>query len=131
MKVLLISLALIYSPLAYSAGWQWLHGKNKSGVELFVFPSEAQNMYELVSLDKNNKFAPQAEECFFKYTNDGKNGMFYCSNKHNSLLSGVSYKITQNSNLNDCEYYAKFVCIKGCEKKGLPQLLIQDHWECF
>lgn len=156
MKALLICLAFMYSSLAYSVGWQWIHGKNESGVELFLFPfweskselsspelyqtdpetgwttliPEAQNMHELVSLDRDTKFTPQVEECFFEYSHDGKSGKFYCKNIYNSLLSGVSYKITQNSNLNDCTYYAKFVCIKGCEKKGLPQLLIQDHWEC-
>lgn len=156
MKVLLIGLALMYSPLAYSVGWQWIHGKNESGTELYVFPysesksqfsdpelyqadqetgwttliPEAQNMYELVSLDRDTTFIPQVEECFFEYSHDGKSGTFFCKDSHNSLLSGVSYEITQNRNLNDCSYYAKFVCIKGCDKKGLPQLLIQDHWEC-
>jgi len=156
MRILLIVFTFMYSSFAYSVGWQWIHGKNESGIELFLFPflesksqlsspdlyrtdletgwitliPEAQNLYEFVSLDRDTKFTPQVEECFLEYSHDSKSSRFYCKDNHESLLSGVSYKITQNSNLNDCTYYAKFVCIKGCERKGLPQLLIQDHWEC-
>jgi hypothetical protein len=160
MKLKLLLFLITYSQITFAAGWQWVRGTNQVGVELYLFPfwesqryspsthpelfdpetgdsneahikilEEEKNMFELVSLT-DNSFTPQEEKCFFVYENN-QASTFYCENKNDSLLSGVSYKIVPNSNKNDCSYYAKFICTKGCDKEGLPKTLIQDHWECF
>jgi hypothetical protein len=146
MKRMALFLVLIV-PLSTSAdGWADLQGKSHDGAKVGISPSNLTDDDYVWSngsgipkpgmLAKYDVFVTMGEayktyerqQCDFDERN-GTRLLFSCSRIGQSSLAGTTYKIIPNPKDN-CDYQAKFVCIKGCGKASTPKVLIQRWWEC-
>ena len=134
---------LFFSSMAIADGWADLSGKNSKGENVGVYPAEPEyewkNGVGLPSAESRDNFVVYVDsgdktkifdkqKCYFEEKN-GERVKFWCSENGKSPLAGATYNILLNQKQN-CDYYAKYICVQGCGNPELPKVMFKGHWEC-
>ncbi len=146
MKRLMLFLILAIPLSANADGWPDLKGRNRDGAEVMISPTNLTDddyvwkdgvgtprpgmlsKYDIYVIVGETHQVFSRQQCDF-VERKGARGFFSCARNAKSPIAGATYKIVPNPRDN-CDYQAKFVCVKGCGSSSTPRVLTQSWWEC-
>jgi hypothetical protein len=148
-RIITAAIFLITTQSCLAAGWGDLSGKNKYGDLIDVFPAvidgdpqdyrkeDGSEMFDVLFYKGGNLAASNAKKytdlrCKLKLS---KKDVYLpielaCEKSGKSPMSGTTYKIVRNKNLEDCSYEFMYICTRGCDNPVVPQRMMQNYWEC-
>lgn len=144
---------LLIADESIADGWADLGGRNSRGEDVgvvpaweadssssrdFSLPENLELFYVYVSrpadrpnMDPTLIATYKDVRCRFKKDSRGNEIEFLCDKTGTSPLSGARYKIVPNKNPNDCNFFAKYICVEGCSAIATPKEMLKSHYECY
>lgn len=144
MKPSVFLLFLFISTSAFSSGYGGAEGKNRMGQIIYFSdsiasasryeinvstPNQGENGYKKFSMESE---CPELTEWIdITRPEINKKPIIHCRADGKSPLAGATYTKIRTKKIMKCGAPATaFKCIKGCENKSVPLLIVESPWEC-
>lgn len=142
MKLLIAAAIFFFASAALADGWGGLGGTTDAGDYIGVSPCDADptacsdppppDGFAVYIHKKGSQSAGEYfknQRCKFTVNKRFERTRLSCT-EGDSPLAGVTYEISPNKDPNDCSYAYRYVCTAGCDKAGVPRIMLQSYWEC-
>jgi hypothetical protein len=135
----LLTVTLAFASLTVRAdGWGDLSGTAKAGDTVLVAPCEFDaygngglpvDACFSIYLTKKAMHWPDSKHFFQKCRLDYQAGTFICTGG-SSPLANTRYKITANTDSDDCDYEYRYTRVEDHKSPSAPRVMYQNYWEC-